>query len=157
MTRKPRIPSGPLSVAQRVEVIWRWSERPLKGCTDAEIEEVHRLAEGPPPADYLEWLRLAGHSSGDLLVASDLTLAHLSRLQMGARMLLEQDGGPELPSDAFVFLGHQGYAYLWFPTAPGAEPGVYRYVESDRAFSRVSEDFRTWLEEAVRDELGGPR
>ncbi|MBX7192184.1 MAG: hypothetical protein K1X94_09010 [Sandaracinaceae bacterium] len=72
-------------------------------------------------------------------------------------MLLAQDGGPELPRDAFVFLGHQGYVYLWFHTARGAAAGVYRYVESDRAFSRVSEDFRTWLEGAVRDELGGPR
>ena len=157
MSRKPRIPSGPLSVPQCVEVTWRWSERPLRGCTDAEIETVQGLAVGALPADYVEWLRLAGHAAGDLLVGSDLTLEHLPRLQVGARMLLAQDGGPELPSDAFVFLGHQGYAYLWFHTAPGAELGVYRYVESDRAFSRVSEDFRTWLEGAVRDELDGPR
>lgn len=88
------------------------ASRDPKGGTDAEITRVfgdlNKL-----PADYLAFLRLAGNGLNDFLTGSDVFLNQLDGVRAAADELLIAGGLDPLPSDAIVFLMHQGYEFLF--------------------------------------------
>ena len=54
----------------------------------------------------------------------------------------------------FVFLGHQGYEFLFFNVADSSDPPVFLLVE-DAEPIRVSSHFSEWLLSCIGDQAGG--
>jgi hypothetical protein len=65
-------------------------------------------------------------------------------LHRAADTLLREDGQPLLPKNAFVFLMHQGYHFMYFiADGQSDDPPVYYYLEGElrmvRKFDRFSD------------------
>jgi hypothetical protein len=112
------------------------------GCTEAEIAGLETSMSLRLPAAYKAYLLLAGGATPSVLTGSDCTLHRLHSLQAGARELLRENGQPELPPGAFVFLMHQGYQFFFF-VADGKndDPPVFYYVEGKPGVARRYERF----------------
>lgn len=123
------------------------------GCSDAELAAFQRERRIELPEAYLHYLRAVGANPGEFLRGSDLAFEQLDELQTGARLLLEDDDGPSLPEDAFVFCSHQGYQFLFFRLSEGPDPPIYHYLEMEPGFKLVEPLFSDWLVRTVHDEF----
>ena len=103
--------------------------RNIDGCSESELADFQRERNLRLPAAYLRFLGVVGVNSGEFLRGSDLRFQQLDRLQSGAQALLDDDGGPTLPEDAFVFCGHQGYQFLFFHLGEGPDPEIHHYMD----------------------------
>jgi hypothetical protein len=135
--------------------------RVTQGCSDAALVAFQRHHGLELPEAYLRFLVVVGMNSGEFLQGSDLRFEQLHSLQSEAQELLNDDDGPTLPENAFVFCSHQGYQFLFFRVGQGPDPQVHHYLEGDREFKTVAPTFSDWLVQAVRDEFpdvpaGGP-
>jgi hypothetical protein len=113
-------------------------------CSAFEVEELERNAGLPLPAAYRAYLLIAGRQPPSAWVGTDCTVSHLPELRGWAEDLLREGGQPSLPPDAFVFLMHQGYQFMYF-LADGCsdDPPVFYYLEGEpqvvRKFERFSD------------------
>jgi hypothetical protein len=99
-------------------------------CTSDEVRVLEDMLKLTLPSSYKEFLYWGGHSAGPLLRGSDCFWEHLLNIQQWAVELLEENNFPvRLPNDAFVFLMHQGYTFMFLRTTEGDNPPVYRYLE----------------------------
>jgi hypothetical protein len=55
-----------------------------------------------------------------------------------------------LPSNAFVFYGHQGYEFGFFLLGQGDDPPVYQYVEGEETPNLVWGSFSDYLSDVIR-------
>lgn len=69
-------------------------------------------------------------------------MCHLPDLREIAEQLLQENNQPPLPAQAFVFLMHQGYQFLYF-VADGKndDPPVYGYLEGEQGIVKKFEHF----------------
>jgi hypothetical protein len=141
------------SVDASVRRILERSYSPPGACPDADLERFQQAHEVRLPLAYLRFLRGVGCDSGDFLRGSDLHVHQLDELQDGARALLDDDDGPSLPHEAFVFCGHQGYQFLFFSLNGDPDPEVLYYLGGERTFRVVAASFSDWLALTVRDEF----
>jgi hypothetical protein len=102
----------------------------MRGCTDGEVEKLEKHFNIKLPSVYRDFLLAMGHGAGSLYTGTHFTYEHLFELRGWAEELLA-DVGPDfyLPDDAFVFLMHQGYDFLYFQTSEGDDPPVYEFLE----------------------------
>ncbi len=139
-----------LAKLSRAAVQW---EHPLRGCTNDEIVQLERLFDSSLPETYRAFRSALGKSSGEFLRGSDFLLKHLSRdLKRGAQEMLEDEGEPQLPPHAFVFLMHQGYQFFYFHCGVDPDPPVYYFREREGT-RKVAESFTQWFATMVDDEL----
>jgi hypothetical protein len=131
----------------------------VRGCSPQEIEGIKsRQGVDYLPGLYVEYLAVLGKEDGDLHVGSDRLYSHLLLLKDWAKELLEENDQPfDLPADAFVFLMHQGYQFLYFPTANrDNDPPVFYYTEDPNLESlmpqRKSDHLSEFLTIFVADE-----
>jgi hypothetical protein len=136
-----------------LSLIQEHSAAPLMGCSEQDLLALQRSLRLQLPSAYLRFLRHCGADTGNFLKGSDLTTAFLPRLRDSAEALLTEDGGPQLPDDAFVFCSHQGYQFLFFRLSDGPDPPVFYYLEASGVFREVAPSFSEWLRQAVHDEL----
>lgn len=102
----------------------------LVPCTPDEVRVLEGMLKLTLPSSYKEFLYWGGHSAGPLLRGSDCFWEHLLNIQQWAVELLEENNAPvRLPSDAFVFLMHQGYTFKFLRITEGDNPPVYCYLE----------------------------
>ena len=101
----------------------------MAGCSPGEVAEIERKFPVKLPEVYRDWLLAMGRGAGDYLKGSDAFYPEILVIREWADELLAEDGRPiVLPSDAFVFLMHQGYQFLYFRTAEGVpDPPVLYY------------------------------
>ena len=126
----------------------------ISGCSDDKIRDIEQTANGPLPAAYKEFLRQMGVSAGDFLRGDDLFYPDMIDLTEGVRELMAESGvADKLPDSAFAFAGHHDYVYLYFDTAAGEDPPVYRYVEGDEEPEQVFDSFSAWFHASVDDEI----
>jgi hypothetical protein len=116
----------------------------IEGCTDEEIEEIRRV-QGVErlPELYVEYLRLMGRYPGDLFRGSEVNYRCLTSVVEGegnfkerAVALLKEWAVEnfELPEDAFIFIWHQSYIFLYFDTkASDYDPKTHYYSEGKDA------------------------
>ena len=123
----------------------------IRGCSDSQLQGFQQERGLELPSAYLRFLAVAGLDPGDFLVGSDLRFEQLDDLQSGARYILEDDKGPALPDDAFVFCSHQGYQFLFFRLSQGPDPQVFWYLEESHEFKLVASSFSEWLGQTVRE------
>lgn len=131
------------------EFIARYRAAGLTGvpCSEAEVSALERDAGLELPAAYRAMLLLMGRQPDPSFVGTDISIRWLRELQLASRNLLAENGHPfELPTNAFVFLSHQGYQFMYF-VADGqtADPAVYYYLEGDAVPELRAERFSEWL------------
>jgi SMI1 / KNR4 family (SUKH-1) len=126
----------------------------LKGCTREEIEELQRKFRITLPETYVEWLRIMGRDAGKFLKGSDAFFPALLELREGAEELLAENGTKfAIPHDAFVFLMHQGYQFLFFRTAQNdPDPQVSHYLEG-KGLTQPWNHLSDYFQQALLDYL----
>jgi SMI1 / KNR4 family (SUKH-1) len=113
-------------------------------CSPSEVQGLERRFGVTLPAAYRAYLLIAGRRPPSAWVGTDCTIGWLYELREGAEDLLREQGQPPLPAEAFVFLMHQGYQFMYF-LADGSsdDPPVYYSLEGEprvvRKFERVSD------------------
>jgi len=137
------------------EFVQRFQSLGLDGspCSNDEIDNVEQRAGLRLPAAYRAYLRIAGRQPPAALVGSDCTIRHLPYLRDAANQLLEQGGQARLPQNAFVFLMHQGYQFMYF-VADGQsdDPPVHYYLEGELRVVRNFERFSGFVATCVQDQ-----
>jgi hypothetical protein len=140
------------------------SPEEVRGCDQDEILEVERQAQVQLPAAYRRFLARMGRSAGAFLKGSDFLYPAVTGLRSDAKAILEQtQAGWSLGPTDFVFLGHQGYVFLFFDTRMGDDAPVRRFMEDEQP-EEVSPSFSDWLTACVESQiahrkrlLDGPR
>jgi hypothetical protein len=127
----------------------------VEGCSAEDLARFQQDQKVELPLAYARFLAGVGRNMGEFLVGSDLWFRELPSQLETARALLEDDAGPELPPDAFVFCSHQGYQFLFFYLGEGPDPAVHYYLEGTARFDVVAPSFSSWLAGAVIDEFSG--
>jgi hypothetical protein len=124
----------------------------IEGCTEAEISQVEAAAGVTLPPVYRALLRAIGKRAGHLLIGTDFQYPWLLSARQDALECLADNGNPfTLPDDAVVFLGHQGYSFLYFLAREGEDPPVYGMSEAWADFGprRVADSLSEWLRAAM--------
>lgn len=124
----------------------------LKPCTEEEISTIEEKLERPLPKAYNEFLLWMGHGAGRFQAGTQCFYQDLSNIQEWAHGLLEENNFPEsLPDDAFTFLMHQGYQFMFFRLSEGEDPAVYYYHEAmhKTTFEKKFGSFSEYLKVAV--------
>jgi hypothetical protein len=104
----------------------------LVPCSEEEVHALENQLGRALPAAYREFLLLMGQRTGGLLGGTNWLYEDLEVSQDDAVELMRRDRFPVLlPSDAFVFLMHQRYQFMFFRLTEGDDPPVYYYIESD--------------------------
>lgn len=109
-------------------------------CIPCTIEEVLALEQRlnlSLPEAYKEFLLWMGHGS-PVLKGTNCFYEDLPNLLNWALELLDEDGFPKkLPDDAFIFLMHQGYYFMFLKISEGKDPPVYDYIEEIEEMDEV--------------------
>jgi hypothetical protein len=120
----------------------------ITGCDETEIEQI-RVAQGVNklPDIYKQYLLTAGQNTGGLYEGTDVTYKFVVNLKKWAKRLLIENGEEfVLPDDAFVFLMHHGYQFMYFLTDNTDEdPPVYHYIEGGDKIDKVYEHLSYFL------------
>ncbi|HEX2907821.1 MAG TPA: SMI1/KNR4 family protein [Phototrophicaceae bacterium] len=106
-----------------------FAEKNFRGCTEEELEAVRiKQGVGYLPLLYQQFLLEMGNGGCYLYTGSEYTIADLLELKIRANTLLATANQKNLKSDVFVFLMHQGYAFMYFHTEDRNDnPPVYVY------------------------------
>lgn len=105
-------------------------------CSKEEVQALENQLGQTLPAAYREFLLLMGRKAGGLFWGTNWLYEDLELMQEDAVELMRHDKFPViLPPDAFVFLMHQRYQFMFFRLTEGDDPPVYYYIESDDEIS----------------------
>lgn len=108
----------------------------LVPCSEEEVHTLKKQLGQTLPVAYQEFLLLMGRRAGGLLKGTNWLYEDLEFIQEDALDLMRRDRFPVLlPPDAFVFLMHHGYQFMFFRLTEGDDPPVYYYIESDDEIS----------------------
>lgn len=102
-----------------------------EGCSEAEVDAIMKSqnVKSLPPI-YLDFLKTMGKGASGLFVGTDVYFQYLPNLKEGAIQLLAEDESKfKLPENAFVFLMHQGYQFMYFLSGNSDDPEVFHYME----------------------------
>lgn len=135
-------------IAERLRESSGPDEIAIEGASAAEIGELETYAGGSLPDVYRRFLSVMGHSAGTLFRGSDclLTQRHRLRFRESAERIINRNGaGFELPEDAFVFLVHHGYQFLYFCLGQGDDPPVFRFSDADQTANKIADTFSGFL------------
>jgi hypothetical protein len=125
----------------------------LKGCTPQEIARIEARFDLQLPPVYKEFLARMGKAAGQFLRGSDFLYPAPLRLRGDAEAILEESPSPfRLDRGDFVFVGHQGYEFLFLKVADSPDPPVFLLVE-DGEPNQVFSHFSEWLVSCVADEI----
>jgi hypothetical protein len=125
----------------------------IQGCSVREISEIEALARPALPQAYRQFLARMGRSAGLFLRGSDFLYPAVKSLKVDAKRLLKETSSrwALAPTD-FVFVGHQGYEFLFFDCTRGEDPPVWRLSENEEPI-QVYSTFSNWLSACVLDEI----
>lgn len=103
----------------------------LKPCTEEEVKALEVSLVCRFPEAYREFLLWMGHGAGTFLQGTDIFYEHVPKIQGWAKELLIENNFPQpLPDDAFIFMMHQGYQFMFFRTLESDDPPIYYYHEA---------------------------
>lgn len=138
----------------RVEELKLLEPGEISPCTEAEVKALEKQLNVRLPGAYREFLLWMGKDGGKLFRGTDCWYELLPKLQSWARELLAENGLSDLlPTDAFVFLMHQGYQFMFFRLSEGEDPPVYHYDQPSRqtSFMTAAPSFSAFLESLIED------
>jgi len=126
----------------------------FRGATDTAIAELEHYAGGPLPLAYRIFLERMGESAGGLFRGSHALLSQKWSLKyrtFAERMLEKNKAEFAIPGNAFVFLMHQGYQFLYICLDEGEDPPVYAITDVERKPEQISNHFTSFVENFVSD------
>jgi SMI1 / KNR4 family (SUKH-1) len=128
----------------------------LRGCSEAEIDELEKSTGFKLPRCYREFLDLIGQNAGDFQRGSDFLYGHIFPLTDYARETM-LNGPFQLPENAFVFFSHQGYIFAYFKLLDGDNPPVFTYLEGEQTPLPWAASITEYLEKSLEEELNARR
>jgi hypothetical protein len=137
----------------------RQAERYLQGLktfagySNTEIARAEAELNVRFPVSFRTYLGRMGKNRGELFRGSDVAdIRDLRSFRADAVELLHGMGLTDrmLPTEAVVFLFHQGYSFLYLVAGTDLDPPVYQFVEGQREASLAAESFLALLEAEVR-------
>jgi hypothetical protein len=140
------------AVKARVKELDLFKPGEVLPCTEKEVQDLERGAGLALPQAYREFLLWMGHGAGEFWRGSHCFYQDLEPLSSWADAMLEHNKSAEkLPKDAFVFLMHQGYQFLFFRTSEGEDPPVRHCEEKPGrlSFSIKDQHFSVFLLRAI--------
>ncbi|MEZ6056955.1 MAG: SMI1/KNR4 family protein [Planctomycetaceae bacterium] len=126
----------------------------FEGCDSDAIASLEAYAGCPFPGAYRSFLEIMGRKSGRLFKGSDATYPGRFELRLreqALKMLERKQAAFVLPENAFVFLTHQGYQFLYFLLNEGDDPPVYHFGERQLTPKKISPHFTEYLSSFVSD------
>ena len=125
----------------RLEELKLLAHDEVSPCTEEEVAALEKQLNIHLPGAYREFLLWMGRDGGNLLVGTDYSYEILPKLKSWAMELLsEKNLSHLLPDDAFVFLMHQGYQFMFFRLSEGEDPPIYYYNQPAQQQSFVVSD-----------------
>ena len=118
-----------------------------EGCSEAEVVALEQAVGLSLPPAFRAYLRRCGKVPDEVFVGSDCRYGHLLHLREYAGRLLQENDRPfKLPKEAFVFLMHQGYQFLYFlADGKSPDPAVHHYLEGEEGPEQMSDSFTAYL------------
>lgn len=136
-------------------------QRPLRGCTDAEINHLEKSRGLRLPKTYRSYLKVAGKEPEGILTAREVRLNDQEAFQATASLHhfhqegIAADEKPfQLPANLFAFASRYEEQYLVFFVNGDDDPPVYRHWLEVEAFEKVRDRFSDWLIETIRCHMG---
>ncbi len=121
----------------------------MAGCTCEEIDLLQTNIQLRLPSSYVDFLLAVGHGAGKLFLGSDWTYDYLYKITTFAKLLLQENGNPfYLPEQAFPFLIHQGYQFMFFMVSPD-DPPIHYYIETERSEKIIYPSFSDFLYQSI--------
>ena len=117
-------------------------------CTEEEVAALEKQMSVCLPGAYREFLLWMGKDAGRLFRGTDCLYEILPKLKAWAIELLAENGLSDLlPDDAFVFLMHQGYQFMFFRFSEGEDPPVYYYDQPSHqsSFTTAAPSYSAFL------------
>lgn len=112
----------------------------------AEIDQLQLELGHDLPIAYRAYLRVWGTHPPKSLVGSDCVMSDLHDNKTAAIEILADDGAEwSLPTNAVVFLMHQGYVFFYFDATESSDPTVFSYYEGERIPVKVTDRFSDWV------------
>ena len=131
----------------------RLSPDSLCGCTPEEIATIEQQFNCRLPAEYRDFLTMAGKRSGKLFQGTDMHYADILNLRPDAEELLAARRLVHLlPVQACVFGMHQGYVFTFF-VPDGDDPAVHQYLEGDSFISKPWDHFSDFMRDAIAQHI----
>lgn len=125
----------------------------LQGCTYSEIQHIEDSFSLTLPLAYKEFLSKAGKSAGTFMEGSDFLYPLVLKQKEFAESMLEQMGADfSLSAEDYVFMGHQGYSFLFFGSGHVDDPPVLLVSEEGTIGKEVAKSFTDWLAGCIEDE-----
>jgi hypothetical protein len=124
----------------------------IRPCSEEEVTALEVSLGVEMPNAYRDFLLTMGRGAGDLFIGSDVYYDRLFELREWAQDLLDENEATDtIPLDAFVFLMHQGYQFMFLRKSEGEDPPVWAYNEADTtsAFRIVATKFTEFLRNAI--------
>ena len=120
-------------------------------CDDLTVRDLEQQLGVSLPAAYRAFLLVAGHGFPTWTGSHHTVDDDLPELQRTARRLLKERGA-SLPTDAFVFLIHQGAAVQFFLLGDGDDPAVFQWVDfaEPQPIERTGRNFTGLVVESKR-------
>lgn len=126
----------------------------IKPCSQQDVSELEKAFSLTLPVSYKYFLYAMGQGADKFLRGTDCFYRYLFKLRPQAERLLAKSKGDFALADSyFVFLGHQGYQFMFFDTNAGDDPPVFHFVDFDEAPKKVNDSFSDWLKCRVEEAL----
>ncbi|MFN0019375.1 MAG: SMI1/KNR4 family protein [Pirellulaceae bacterium] len=104
----------------------------IRGCTDAEIEDLEQQLSLRFPAAMSVCLRRLGHACGQLMDGDAFGMGAFAEAREVAQEITTRPDSPwRLPGQVIPFLQHHGYEFLFVHANAGDDPPVWLYIETE--------------------------
>lgn len=121
----------------------------IRGCSETEIKELEKACGLPLPCSYKIFLKKFGHGFGG--IANDVSFLYedVFPLTKIAREILQYEGDPVLPKNAFVFAMRNREQFAFFEAEKNVnDPPIFYYMEDDEYFTKTKDSiFDFWESE----------
>ena len=120
----------------------------FEGCTESEVAHAEKQLGVRFPAVFRAYLLLMGKARGQLLCGSAVARADtFAEFRSEADQLLRESSvNDPLPSNAVVFVVHQGYTFLYFLADPEFDTPIYQYIEGNPEAKQIWPGFANLLD-----------
>jgi len=125
-------------------------ETKITGCDEDEIRDLESEFNVALPEAYKSCMRHLGKNPNGFRRGSEFAYPEMKRQREFAQKRVEEnDVDFKFDESDFVFMGHQGYSFLFFDTDEGDNPPVYLFMSPNEPY-KLNDSFSEWLFNEIR-------